>query len=289
MFRYSVAVAFTLRSSCQYILHQSFLLFLLTLYFNMALRANTASPQRDNHHSLLPGLPLFWSDPSKLPAMEWERWFDVFTVTVMAKYSISVEELTWTVDAEHPRVKALIGDMPAEAAEKKLVTWLFLSVGEPARKMFIDKYPKVSVWTLRDQEMIERCVNCFHVACKRTLDRHRFLSRKQPEESLQQFWHSINGLTSRSELEEITQTLVHDVFILNMNNQKAQEKLCVDPYENPQDTLQYAIFYGEGIKRQMSMGVGVAEGSKVAVKSEPVYSVDKVNRRECFVVQEISR
>ena len=75
----------------------------------MALRANTASPQRDNHPSLLPGLPLFWSDPTKSPAMEWERWFDLFTVAVMAKYSISVEELTRTVDAEHPRVKALSG------------------------------------------------------------------------------------------------------------------------------------------------------------------------------------
>ena len=173
----------------------------------MALRANTASPQRDNHLSLLPGLPLFWSDPTKSPAMEWERWFDLFTVAVMAKYSISVEELTRTVDAEHPRVKALIGDMPEEAAEKKLVTWLFFSVGEPARKMFKDKYPEVSVWTLRAQEMIDRCVNCFHVARNRTLDRHRFLSRKQqPEESLQQFWHSLNGLASRCELGEITQT-----------------------------------------------------------------------------------
>ena len=115
----------------------------------MALLANTASPQRDNHPSLLPGLPLFWYDPTKSPAMEWERWFDLSTLAVMAKYSISVEELTRTVDADHPRVKVIIGDMPQEAAEKKLVTWLFLSVGEPARKMFEDKYPEVSVWTIR--------------------------------------------------------------------------------------------------------------------------------------------
>ena len=187
------------------------------------------------------------------------------------------------MDVEHPRVKALIGDMPEEAAEKKLVTWLFLSVGKPARKMFKDKYPEVSVWTLRAQEMIERCVNCFHVAYNRTLDRHKFLSRKQqPDESLQQFWHSLNGLASRCELGEITQTLFHDVFILNMNNKKVQEKLCVELYENPQDALQYTISYEEGIKRQKSMGVGVSENSKVAVKSEPTYAVDRANKRECF-------
>ena len=45
--------------------------------------------------------------------------------------------------------------MPEEAAEKKLVTWVFLSLGEPARKMFKDKYPEVSVWTLRAQKMID--------------------------------------------------------------------------------------------------------------------------------------
>ena len=98
----------------------------------MALRANTASPQRENHPSLLPGLPLVRSDFTKFPAMEWERWFDLFTVAVIAKNSISVGELTRTVDVDHPRVKALIGDMADEAADKKLVKWLFLSVEESA-------------------------------------------------------------------------------------------------------------------------------------------------------------
>ena len=176
-------------------------------------------------------------------------------------------------------MKALNGDMPEEAAEKKLVTWLFLSVGEPARKIFKDKYPEVSIWTLRAQETIDRCVNCFHVARNRTVDRHKFLSRKQqPDESLQQFWHSLNGLASRCELGKNTENFVHDVFILNMNNKKFQDKLCVEPYENPQDALQFAVSYDEGIKRQTSMGVGVAESSKVAVRSAPVYAVDRANK-----------
>ena len=82
-----------------------------TSYFFKVLRADTASLQRENHRSLLPGLPLFWSDPTKSSAMEWERWLDLFTVAVMAKYSISVEDLTRMVDADHPRVKAPIADM----------------------------------------------------------------------------------------------------------------------------------------------------------------------------------
>ena len=254
----------------------------------MALRASNSSntstsSQKDAIPSLLPGLPLFWPHADKPPAMEWERWIDLFAVAVMAKHSISIDELTRTVDEGHPRVKALIGDMPEEAAEKKVVTWLFLSVGEPARKLFKDKYPELSVWTLQTREMLQRCENCFHIARNRTLDRHKFLSRKQQaNESLQQFWHALNGLASKCELGEITQTLVHDVFILNMNNKKVQEKLCVEPFNEPQEALQYAISYEEGIKRQRSMGIGAAEGSKPAIKTELVCAVDKRNNRECF-------
>ena len=109
----------------------------------MALRASNSpntstSSQKDAIPSLLLGLPLFWPHANKPPAMEWERWKDLFAVAVMAKHSISIDELTRTVDEGHPRVKALIGNMPEEAAEKKVVTWLFLSVGEPARKLFKD-------------------------------------------------------------------------------------------------------------------------------------------------------
>ena len=120
----------------------------------MALRPSNSSrtdtsAQKDAIPSLLPGLPLFFPHADKPPAMEWERWIDLFAVAVMAIFSISIDELTRTVDESHPRVKALIGDIPEEAAGKKVVTWLFLSVGEPARKLFKYKYPELSVWTLQ--------------------------------------------------------------------------------------------------------------------------------------------
>ena len=38
----------------------------------------------------------------------------------------------------------------------------------------------------------------------------------------------------------------------------------------------------EGIKRQRSMGIGVAEGSKATIKTELVCAVDNMNNRECF-------
>ena len=53
----------------------------------------------------------------------------------------------------------------------------------------------------------------------------------------------------------------------------------MEPFNEPQEALQYAISYGEGIKRQRSMGIGVAEGSKPPIKTEPVCAVDKMNNR----------
>ena len=67
-----------------------------------------------------------------------------------------------------------------------------------------------------------------------------------------------------------------------MKNNKVQEKLCVEHSNDPQDALKYAISYEEGVKRQKTMGAGVAESSKVAIKTEPVCVVERVNKRECF-------
>ena len=63
---------------------------------------------------------------------------------------------------------------------------------------------------------------------------------------------------------------------------RVQEKLCVEPYDNPQDALQYGVSYEECMKRQKPMGVGAAECSKQTIKNEPVFAVDEVSIRECF-------
>ena len=41
--------------------------------------------------------------------MEWEKRVDVFAMAVMAKDSISIEELTRTVDNDDPRINSLLG------------------------------------------------------------------------------------------------------------------------------------------------------------------------------------
>ena len=147
---------------------------------------------RHHHHgqlflqqliTLLVGLPLFWHEASKCPSIEWEKWRVLFAVATMA-----MNELTRSADETNPRVKELLGDMPEEAANKKVVSMMFLPLGEFGRKMFRDKYRETSIWTLQATDRLNKCHSCFHIEINRTSDRHNFLSSKQlPTESSQQF------------------------------------------------------------------------------------------------------
>ena len=165
--------------------------------------------------------------------MEWDKWVDLFQVAVTAKYSISLTELTRDTSQQNPRVRALMGDLEEESAHKKVVSVLYLSLGEAARKQFRDKFPHVTLWSLTVSELTEMCNECFWKKRNRTLDWHKFFSRmQQTGETLSQFWHALNGLAAPCDFGEITTTLVLDMFILHMTNKKVQENLCTEPKES---------------------------------------------------------
>ena len=98
----------------------------------MALRASSSSLSSANStttNSLLVGLPLFWNEASKCPSMEWEKWIDLIAVAMMAKYSISMNELTRSADERNPRARALLGGYARRSAKQEsreydvIVTW----------------------------------------------------------------------------------------------------------------------------------------------------------------------
>ena len=102
--------------------------------------------------------------------------------------------LTRTLNEANPRVKGFLGDMADEAANKKVVSIMFLSLREAGWQILRDKYPETSISSLQATEMLKHCQSCFRIKKNRTLDRHHFLSRKQlPTGSLQQFWRTLNG------------------------------------------------------------------------------------------------
>ena len=103
----------------------------------MALR----STDDESSNSPLPGLNYLWQEAEKESSYDWEQWQQLFEVAVLVRHSISVTEITRNVDEQSPRVPALMGNLEANAAARKIVSLLYISLG---RKMIMDKFLKLT-------------------------------------------------------------------------------------------------------------------------------------------------
>ena len=192
----------------------------------MALR----STEDDTSNSPVPGLYYFWQEAEAEPSYEWEQWQQVFEVAVLARHSISVSEISWNVDKQNPRVPALIGNLEENAAARKVISLLCLSLGKNGRKMNMVNFPQINILLIHLPQFLQICKECFHRRRNRTMDRHTFLSTKQrPTESLQRFCNALNGMAARCNFGNQTEGLVYDMFVLNMSNEQVQEKFCTEP------------------------------------------------------------
>ena len=71
------------------------------------------------------------------------------------------------------------------------------------------------------------------------------------------------------------------MFRLHKNNKNVQERLGTEPKE-PDQALEFAIAFEEGVKRQKAYGAQAPDSTKTVVKCEPVYAVERTNPRECY-------
>ena len=59
-----------------------------------------------------------------------------------------------------------MGDLEEDPAIKKVISVMYLSPDEAARKQFKDKYPHTALWELKAQELITLCDDCFRKKTK---------------------------------------------------------------------------------------------------------------------------
>ena len=85
----------------------------------MTLRAETSSSLSLSTLSLLVRLPVYCHEAGTTPTMEWDKWVDLFQVAMMAKYSISLTELTREVSHQTPRARALMGELDEDPAKRR--------------------------------------------------------------------------------------------------------------------------------------------------------------------------
>ena len=79
--------------------------------------------------SAVAGLPAYWDSKESAAKIKWVHWWNLFMVPVNAKYTISVDELLRNVTEQKPRNAALINNLNEQAAERKLASLLFLTLG----------------------------------------------------------------------------------------------------------------------------------------------------------------
>ena len=126
--------------------------------------------------------------------------------------------------------------MKEQAAERKVVSILFLSLGSAGRKNLTDRHQYMVISTATLAEMRENCDQTFIKKRNSTLERYKFFSRKQrTNKTLRQFWNALTGLAARCDFGNLTESLIMDAFIQNMQNRTVQERLCTEPNENPQE------------------------------------------------------
>ena len=82
---------------------------------------------------------------------------------------------------------------------------------------------------------------------------------------MRHFWNELNGLAARCNFGNITESLVKDVFIVNINNKDVQQKLCTESKNTIADTIQFAKSYEERALRQQSFD----KLDKPNIKPEP--------------------
>ena len=108
------------------------------------------------------------------------------------------------------------------------------------------------------------------------MDRHKFFNREQLEgETLEQFWHALNGLASNCDFGTQTISLVYDIFVSNMKNVVVQERLFTEPKDNPEEALKFALASEQGAQQKKTICVKTAN-----IKEKPVFAVEKNN--ECY-------
>ena len=231
---------------------------------------------RDNQPTS--GIPVFWQDAATEKQYEWSRWIEPFEATLMAKSSISLEELTRDTTS-NPRKKELMGGVEEQIAEKKEVSFLYIALGEAARKMLLDRKPDMDIKATKLKDLLKECQDAFQKKRNRLTDRHKFLNRKQKEdESLEQFWHVLNGLAANCDFGTQTTGLVYDIFVSNMKNTAVQERLFTEPKDNPEEALKFAVAFEQGAQQKKT--ICLKPTTTTTIKEEPVFAVEKTN--ECY-------
>ena len=77
---------------------------------------------------------MIWNDATANPLMNWDKRLDLFQVAMVANHSISTTKLTREAAQQNPGVRSLIQDLDEDPANERVISVMYLSLREAARK-----------------------------------------------------------------------------------------------------------------------------------------------------------
>ena len=133
------------------------------------------------------------------------------------------------------------GDKPMPLADRKTVFLLYLSIGLERRRILNCKNPHIMIHTLSTAEFWKTVETAFIRPRSITFDRHVFLITKQLRgETVEQFYGKLKELAENCDFENKEETLIRDVFIINLIDPEIQKELLKQTVE-PRKALELAI------------------------------------------------
>ena len=230
------------------------------------------------------GIVAFWPPNQAEPQLLWEHWKQKFHWAMVAKHGSVSSEFYFPSTLTEAQINDLgeIGGKPREEGERTLISNLYLCLGHEGQRALHNQHSHLNMETIRCPRFLDACVALFQKERNETYEMYQMLSRKQKEgERLESFYAELSGMAARCNLGTQERKMVRDIFIFNMRNRDAQNKLCRET-KTPEEALRIAMSYERGDK-YAKIYKGVASGStgtaypspggSLQIKTEPINNI----------------
>ena len=149
---------------------------------------------------------------------------------LVAKHSINSRNFYYASTLTTAQVTALPEEVDGKdrlVSEQTLISNLYLCLGEKGQDEFHRRRPHLDLSTTRYARVIDALETEFKKECNEAYETFQLLAKNQQiGESFEQFYSVLSGLAALCNFGALETRILRDVFIVNMNNRKAQNELC---------------------------------------------------------------
>ena len=160
------------------------------------------------------------------------------------------QKINWENNCQLIKIGIMCGDKPWPLANRKTISYLYLSIGVEGRRILNCKNQHILIDTLSTAEFWKMVEAAFIRPRNITFDCHVFLKTKQLwGETVEHFYGKLKEIAENCNFENKEETLIRDVFITNFIEPEIPKELLKQAVE-PRQALELAINMELGMRNQ---------------------------------------